>query len=79
MKLNGKVLDNETLRQMCIDNRWFTGGSNEQYAKLFEFNTYSFTDEFLQVNIIINCIWLCSDCLKDDINRVLNAYFERKE
>ena len=26
------------LRKLCIENNWFTGGSNEQYEKMFEYN-----------------------------------------
>ena len=32
---NGRI-SNEMLRQLCIENQWFTQGSNRQYEKLFE-------------------------------------------
>ena len=31
-------MTNEALRKLCIENDWFTCGSNEQYEKLFILN-----------------------------------------
>ena len=43
------------LRGLCIKNRWFTVGSNEQYEKLFWMNDNGYTVEELAL-----VIWICS-------------------
>lgn len=49
-------MTNETLRSLCIKNKWFTCGFNSQYDKLFDMNrNNSSIDELALV------IWLCSD------------------
>lgn len=44
------------LRSLCIDNNWFTCGSNEQYSKLFYANENNFS-----LCYIVTIIWVCSD------------------
>lgn len=50
------IIPNENLRMLCIENDWFTCGSNRQYEKLFQANRFGATIE--QLTLII---WLCSD------------------
>lgn len=48
------------LRGLCIENNWFTEGSNGQYEKLFnECEAGATVDELTLI------IWLCSDA---DVN-----------
>lgn len=54
----------EQLRQLCIDNTWFRGGSNRQYDKLFDYNNdvvletpRDVSDYFKNLSLII---WLCT-------------------
>lgn len=49
-------MTNETLRELCIKNNWFTCGSNHQYDKLFEMN-----EKGKPVDELALVIWLCSD------------------
>ncbi|MCD7866760.1 MAG: hypothetical protein LUG62_00840 [Clostridiales bacterium] len=51
------VTDPETLRTLCIKNRWFTNGSNEQYDKMFALNA----DENYALKDLALVIWMCSD------------------
>lgn len=46
----------ENLRMLCIQNNWFTEGSNRQYDKLFYANENGAT-----IDEITTIIWLCSD------------------
>lgn len=46
---------NETLREICIENNWFTCGSNSQYDKLFYMNEHGCSADELAL-----VIWLCS-------------------
>lgn len=43
------------LRQLCIDENWFTSGSNEQYGKLFYANANG-----CPMEEIATIIWVCS-------------------
>lgn len=54
----------EALRQLCIKNKWFTKGTNEQYEKLFYANEHGCPIE--EIAIII---WICSasNCSRRDI------------
>ena len=54
--MNYTVTDTETLRQACIDNGWFTQGTNNQYEKLFYANSHG-----CPIKEIATIIWLCSD------------------
>ena len=47
---------NETLRELCIKNKWFTCGSNNQYDKLFDMNKKG-----CSVDDLAFIIWICSD------------------
>lgn len=49
-------ISNETLRNLCIKNNWFTEGTNSQYEKLFYMNKSNASIEH-----IATVIWLCSD------------------
>ena len=49
----------EDLRQLCIKNKWFTEGTNEQYVKLFYANEHG-----CPIEEIATIIWLCSDAEK---------------
>ena len=43
------------LRELCIRKNWFTGGTNEQYQKMFDL-----ADEG-NIDGVILAIWICSD------------------
>lgn len=49
-------IDNETLRNLCIRNRWFEEGTCEQYEKLFQLNAAG-----CSITEMALVIWLCSD------------------
>ena len=55
MKKYNEALSNITLRHLCIKNDWFTAGTNEQYARLFEMN-----DNGASVKDLAMAIWFCS-------------------
>lgn len=57
-------LSRENLRLLCIENGWFTDGSNEQYEELFYANEMG-----CPVEELATIIWLCSsaDCFRRDI------------
>lgn len=61
-------MTNERLRQLCIENNWFTCGDNCQYDKLFTANQYG-----APIEELVTIIWLCSDSnvWKEDIEKVL--------
>lgn len=50
------LITNEKLRQLCIENGWFTCGTNHQYEKLFYANEMG-----CPIAEIASMIWLCSD------------------
>lgn len=55
------------LRKLCIENDWFTCGTNEQYEKLF--TAYY---ENAPIEEIATIIWVCSeDCFRRDILYIL--------
>ena len=56
------------LRQLCIDNNWFTCGTIEQYEKLFYANEHG-----CPIEEIATIIWLCSDedCRRADVLDIL--------
>ena len=56
------------LRELCIEHDWFTGGSCEQYEKLFQMNEdLKFTTSDLAM-----AIWLCTpDSDLDEILTIL--------
>lgn len=61
------MLNAEDVRTLCIKNHWFTGGSNEQYNKLFEL-----VEKKSPVTHIAIAIWLCSpNADRFDIERKL--------
>ena len=54
--MNYEVTYPERLRNLCIENGWFSSGDFSQYEKLFFANENGF--ELMQIATII---WLCSD------------------
>lgn len=50
-----RMLSAESVRVLCIRNNWFTGGTNEQYRKLFQL----IRNDAPLVHIALT-IWLCS-------------------
>lgn len=62
-------ISNEDLRNLCIQNGWFEGGTEEQYEKLFEANTSGASDEKLSI-----MIYLCSDTSQEEILKILRNY-----
>lgn len=74
---NGRI-SNEMLRQLCIENQWFTQGSNRQYEKLFYMN-----DQQAAIEQIATVIWLCSDedttCRRDIIFALNEAGFTARD
>lgn len=50
------VTTNLNLRNLCIENDWFTEGTNAQYEKLFYANK-----SFCSIEEIATIIWLCSN------------------
>lgn len=61
-------LNKWNLRKMCIENNWFTHGSNEQYDKMFDLADVG------DIDGVIYTIWLCSGDI--DINDVEEAVKE---
>lgn len=64
------VTNLEALRNLCIENNWFTCGTNRQYDKLFYAN-----ENGCPIEEIATIIWLCSDddCRRMDILDTLIA------
>ena len=56
------------LRELCIENNWFTCGSIRQYEKLFYAN-----ENGCPIEEIATIIWLCSDenCRRADVLDIL--------
>lgn len=50
------VTTNTNLRELCIAHNWFTGGTVEQYNKLFYANEHGYP-----IEEIATIIWLCTD------------------
>lgn len=66
--INYVTIPNTNLRELCIEQDWFTCGTCEQYDKLFLMNeSGALLDE------IATIIWLCSDdsWLRQDILNIL--------
>ena len=61
------------LRQLCIDEQWFTSGSITQYEKLF-----TRLNEHCPFEELVIIIWLCSDNVtKEEIrNKMLDKEIE---
>lgn len=63
----------EELISLCIKKNWFTGGTNEQYEKLFYANENGFP-----IEEIATIIWLCSDdCSRADIIEDLISEYDK--
>ena len=59
------------LRRICIENKWFTAGTIEQYDKLFEANRMG-----LSIEHLATIIWVCSDGVSRDY--ILSVLYMRK-
>lgn len=59
-------LSNAALRELCIQNRWFTCGSNRQYEKMFQRASEGATLEELAL-----IIWVASDVSRAEIENKL--------
>lgn len=55
-KVKRAYLNYDVLRSECIKRCWFTGGTNQQYQKLFDLNAAGASSRDLAL-----CIWLCTD------------------
>lgn len=53
------------LREFCIENNYFTNGTNEQYEKFFTRN-----DEGASINELATLIWICSS--NDDRETIIS-------
>ena len=75
MKRYYTVCPTTELRQLCIDNDWFTQGSIRQYEKMFDANC-----EAKPIEFVATIIWTCSDGEYEDIlaklNEKMNEYLE---
>lgn len=49
------MLDELRVRQLCIRNNWFTGGSNEQYEKMFHL-----VETNAPITQVAVAIWMCT-------------------
>jgi hypothetical protein len=73
-------IDNDKLRNLCIEHDWFTCGTNSQYEKLFEMN-----EQGAAIEQIATVIWLCSDsnvfenCRRDIILALHEAGFTERQ
>lgn len=56
----------ENIRKLCIRNRYFTCGTNDQYSKMFDMTE---TNQFTARDVAI-AIWECSDSMAD-FNKIL--------
>ena len=75
MKRYYTVCSTAELRQLCIDNDWFTEGSIRQYEKMFDANC-----EVKPIEFIATIIWTCSNAGYEDIlaklNEKMNEYLK---
>ena len=64
---NGNALSAEDLRVLCIQEDWFTSGTNSQYEKLFDLNREGASLEELAL-----VIWICSsDVSREEVLKKL--------
>lgn len=68
------LLSDMKLKQLCIENGWFTCGTNHQYEKLFYANEKGFS-----IEEIAAIIWLCSDEEKHTRENIIAALQEATE
>lgn len=68
------VITVERLKELCIENNWFTRGSDEQFDKLLYAN-----ENGCPIEEIATIIWLCSDdkWCRRDILFVLNKEMKK--
>ena len=70
---NFSVTNTWRLRELCIENNWFTCGTIDQYEKLFELNR-----EGIAITEIATIIWICSDeehTRKEILQKLLNEKY----
>ena len=49
------------LRKLCIENNWFTSGTNKQYEKMFEYNnSIKLKPTLDELHTLAYLIWICS-------------------
>lgn len=70
------TVDSASLRELCIKNNWFTGGTCEQYDKLFQVNRDCENFSFSDVALIV---WLCSNEELESIKEKLRKAVEQRE
>ena len=61
------------LRELCIENDWFTSGDIRQYEKLFQAN-----EEEYAITAIATIIWICSSdthTRKDILQKLLQEKY----
>ena len=65
-------MDAVLLRQVCIKHRFFEGGTNAQYSKLFEYNsTYPY-----DLRGLATIIWLCTSDTTFTISGIMQILAE---
>ena len=68
-----KTMNRKKLCELCIKNKWFTGGNFEQYEKLFYAN-----DTGYPIDEIATIIWICStNWSRSDILRILKENLQQ--
>ena len=69
------VTSPEELRNLCIENDWFTCGTNRQYDKLFYAN-----ENACPIEEIATIIWLCSneECRRADVLEILEKVHQNR-
>lgn len=74
---NGRI-SSDKLRSLCIENHWFTCGTNHQYEKVFEMN-----EQGASIEQLATVIWLCSDeeenCRRDIVIALHEAGFTERQ
>ena len=56
-------MKNYRLQSICIKENWFTGGSTEQYQRMFQLNDNGkvrLSDDEILLHSVALIIWLCS-------------------
>lgn len=81
-------MDTCELRELCIENGWFTCGTNRQYEKMFDYNDEIHTVEcgheyptLTEIHTLAYLIWICSDTKysqADIVEKLIEAECRRK-
>ena len=70
------------LRKLCIENNWFTGGSNEQYEKMFEYNnSIKLKPTLDELHTLAYLIWICSSNITqvEIVEKLIDVESKRKD